>query len=97
MHGLPPIPPDRWQHKSAQGWLQFHFYFETDPAWARGKDGQWLLSMPGQRPANWCQVHALFGTLTAYGRLLQDWRQHTLRLQAAEAEAARWRDLVACQ
>lgn len=95
-HGFPPIPPDAWGDKSAAGWLQFSFYFETDPSWSRGKAGQWLLAMPGQRPANWCQVHALFVTLPAYGRLLEDWRQHVERTRAAEAEARRWRDLVAC-
>ena len=96
-HGLPPIPPEHWQDKSAAAWLQFSFYFERDPAWSKCKGGQWMLSMPGQRPANWCQVHALYVTLPAYSRLLAEWQRHSQRMTAAEAEAARWREVVAYQ
>lgn len=96
-HGVPPIPPDCWADKGAAGWLQFSFYFERNPSWSRCKDGQWLLSIPGQRPANWCHVHALFVTAREFDRMLADWRRLVSRADQAEKEAARWREVVACQ
>lgn len=81
-HGLPPIPPEHWTDASAAGWLQFSFYLDTDPA--RGRLGhpvrEWRLALPGQRPANWCQVHALFCTLPQVARLVA-------RCQALERQA----------
>lgn len=98
-HGLPPIPPDAWADKSAAGWLQFSFYFDTDQARRRiGQPvGQWLLAVPGQRPANWQQVHALFCSLPQAAALADRCRRLEARAQAAEREAARLADLVANQ
>lgn len=92
-HGLPPIPPEHWQDKSARGWLQFAFYLDTDTARTPAK--QWRLALPGQRPANWCQVHALFSTLTESGRLLERCRRWESRALVAEKEAARLQELIA--
>ena len=89
-HGLPPIPPEHWPDKTAAGWLQFAFYLDR-PA------KQWRLALPGQRPANWCQVHALFCTLSESARLLERCRRWESRALVAEKEAARLQAVIASQ
>ena len=91
-HGLPPIPPASWRDPGAAGWLAFSFYQDRSVAGA-----PWLLAAPGQRPANWCQVHALFVTLPAVGALVDRCQRSEARAMVAEREAARLQELLACQ
>jgi len=96
-YGLPPIPPEAWNTPSARRWLACRLVYDPTRRHLRTGHGQWLLTLPEGRPVNVEQIGSLCTTLPAYSALDARYQAMAARLAAAEAEAAHWRDLVACQ
>lgn len=90
-HGCPPIPPEACQAREAREWGRFRF------APDRSRPGSpWCLVTPCSGDAlAWTQADDAGASRRRLARLDADLERWRARALAAEAEAGRWRDLVA--